>query len=127
MSQTPSSKSGNALSSAPRIAKGAQPSFFDQPALEAMHGMLLVLMEEVCVLRDRLDTYERLGAQGIAVTADAVDAYTPDDDAEQLREQRRQATIRRVLRPVKQLQEASVSRAQARYEENARQVAEREL
>ena len=44
---------------APRIAKGAQPSFFDQPALEAMYGMLVVLMEDVCVLQDRLDTYER--------------------------------------------------------------------
>jgi hypothetical protein len=111
----------------PRIAKGAQPSFFDQPALEAMHGMLLVLLEEVCVLRDRLDTYEQLGERGIAVTPAAVDAYTPDDANESGRERRRQETIRRVLRPVKQLQEAAVSRAQARYEQDARQIAEREI
>jgi hypothetical protein len=32
-----------------------------------------------------------------------------------------------VFRPVKQLQEASVSRAQARYEQEARQIAEREI
>jgi hypothetical protein len=111
----------------PRIAKGAQPSFFEQPAIEALHGMVVVLMEEVCVLRDRLDTYERLGARGIAVTPEAVDAYTPDEAAEAEREQRRQATIRRVLRPVKQLQEAAVSRAQSRYEDDARQIAEREI
>jgi hypothetical protein len=117
----------SATNPAPRIAKGAQPSFFDEPALEAMHGMLLVVLEEVCVLRDRLDTYERLGAEGIAVTPGAVDAYTPDEAAETVREQRRQETIRRVFRPVKQLQEAAVSRAQARYEQEARQIAEREI
>jgi hypothetical protein len=117
----------SATAATPRIAKGAQPSFFDEPAIEAMHGMLVVLMEEVCVLRDRLDTYERLGARGIAVTPESVDAYTPDDAAEAEREQRRQATIRRVLRPVKQLQEAAVHRAQARYEQDARQIAEREI
>jgi hypothetical protein len=32
-----------------------------------------------------------------------------------------------VLRPVKQLQEAAVSRAQARYESTAREIAEREI
>jgi hypothetical protein len=111
----------------PRIAKGAQPSFFDHPALEAMNGMLVVLLEEVCVLRDRLDTYERLGAAGIAVTPEAVDAFTPDEAAERAREEQRRQTIRRVLRPVKQLQEAAVSRAQARYESTAREIAEREI
>lgn len=111
----------------PRIAKGAQPSFFEHPALEAMHGMLVVLLEEVCVLRDRLDTYEQLGARGIAVTPAAVDAWTPDEATERAREQRRQETIRRTLRPVKQLQEAAVSRAQARYDATARAIAERDL
>jgi hypothetical protein len=112
---------------APRIAKGAQPAFFDQPALEAMYGMLVVLMEEICVLQDRMDTYERLGARGIAVTPDTVDAYDPDEAVEKLREQRRQTVIRRIMRPVKQLQEAAVTRSQARYEQDARQIAEREI
>lgn len=117
----------NTPATTPRIARGAQPAFFAEPALEAMHGMLVVLMEEVCVLRDRLDTYERLGAQGIAVTPESVDAYTPDAGAEAEREQRRKATIRRVLRPVKQLHEAAVQRAQTRYEQDARQIAGQEI
>ena len=112
---------------APRIAKGAQPSFFDQPALEAMYGMLVVLMEEVCVLQDRLDTYERLGARGIAITPEAVDAYDPDEAVENAREQRRHAVVRRIMRPVKQLQEAAVVRSQTRYEQDARQIAERDI
>ncbi len=113
--------------SAPRISKGAQPVFFEQPALEGMYGMLVVLMEEICVLRDRLDTYERLGARGIAVTPETVDAFTPDESQERVREERRAAIVRRVMRPVKQLQEAAVSRAQARYAEEARQIAEHEI
>ena len=113
--------------SAPRISKGAQPVFFDQPALEGMYGMLIVLMEEICVLRDRLDTYEQLGARGIAVTPAAVEAFTPDEAQAREREERRTAIIRRVMRPVKQLQEAAVSRAQARYAQDARQIAEREI
>jgi hypothetical protein len=111
----------------PRVARGAQPVFFDHPALEAMHGMLVVLLEELCVLRDRLDTCEQLGARGIAVTPAAIDAYTPDEVTEQAREARRQATIRRVLRPVQQLQAAAVSRAQSQYEVVARDLAERDL
>jgi hypothetical protein len=113
--------------SAPRIAKGAQPTFFDQPAMEGMYGMLVVLMEEICVLQDRLDTYERLGAAGIAVTPESIDAYEPDDSVEQAREQRRHAVVRRAMRPVKQLQEAAVNRAESRYHEDARKIAERDI
>jgi hypothetical protein len=111
----------------PEIAKGAQPSFFDPPALEAMHGMLIILLEQVCVLRDRLDTYERLGEQGIAVTPDAVEAYEPDESVEEFRERRRQETIDRVMRPVRTLQEAAVKHAQTKYEQTAREIAEQDI
>jgi hypothetical protein len=117
----------SADTTAPRIAKGAQPAFFDQPAMEGMYGMMIVLLEEICVLSDRLDTYERLGAQGISVTPEAVDAFTPDSDAEAAREQSRQAIIRRAMRPIRQLQEAAVNRAQSRYESDARAIAERDV
>jgi len=113
------------LKPGPRIAKGAQPVFFDQPAMEGMYGMLVVLMEEICVLRDRLDTCERLGEQGIAVTPASVEAYEADAAVEQAREERRVQTIRRVMRPVRQLQEAAVTRAQSRYERDAEAIAER--
>ncbi|UCG73533.1 MAG: hypothetical protein JSV45_03950 [Chromatiales bacterium] len=112
---------------APRISKGAQPSFFEQPATEALYGMFVVMLEELCVLRDRLDTYERLGEQGIAVTSAAVEAYEPDDSVEQAREQLRHGTINRAMRPVKALQEAAVKRAQSQYEQAARSIAEQEI
>jgi len=114
-------------SAAPRVAKGAQPSFFEQPAIEAMYGMLVVMLEEICVLRDRIDTCERLGAQGIPVTPDSVEAYQPDADVDAQREARRRQTIDRVMRPVKALQQASVQQAQSRYEHAARDIAEQDI
>ncbi len=114
-------------STTPRVPKGAQPAFFEQPALEAMHGMFVVLLEEICVLRDRLDSYEKLGAAGIVVTPDALDAYTPDEATEKLREKRRQETIRRALRPVVQLQRAAINDAQSRYHSAATKLAEQEI
>lgn len=112
---------------APKISKGAQPSFFDVPALEAMHGMMIILLEQICVLHDRLDTYERLGEQGIAVTPAAVEAFEPDEAVETLREEFRQRTIDRVMRPVKALQQAALQDAQQQYEQNARQIAEQDF
>ncbi len=107
----------------PAIAKGAQPDFFNDPATEALHGMLIILLEQICVLNDRLDTYERLGAEGVAVTKEAVDAYEPTESVEAFREQRRQQTIGRVMRPVKALQVASVNRAQHQYKVAASEIA----
>jgi len=109
------------------IAKGAQPVFFDQPATEAMYGMLIVMLEEICVLRDRIDTCEKLGEAGIPVTTAAVEDFEASPDIEQEREARRKQLIERTLRPVRQLHEAAVSRAQPQYEQNARAVAERDI
>jgi hypothetical protein len=112
---------------APRIAKGAQPSFFEQPATEALYGMYIVMLEELCVLRDRLDTYERLGEQGVPVTPAAVDAFEADEALEKHREQARHGLINRAMRPIKTLQEASVKRAQSEYEKTALSIAEQEI
>jgi len=109
------------------IAKGAQPVFFDEPATEAMYGMLIVMLEEICVLRDRLDTCEKLGEQNIPVTTAAVEDYEASEAVEQEREARRKQLIERTLRPVRQLQEAAVVRAQQNYEQTARDIAERDI
>jgi hypothetical protein len=111
----------------PTIAKGAQPSFFDEPAIEAMHGMMIILLEQVCVLHDRLDTYERLGEQGTVATAAAIDAFEPDEGVEEFREQRRQRLIDRIMRPVRTLQETAVNNAQSRYEKKANEIADQDI
>lgn len=109
------------------IAKGAQPEFFDHPAMEGMYGMLIVMMEDICVLRDRLDTYERLGAAGKVVTPETVEEYEATEAVEQAREERRRRAIDRAMRPIRQLQQAAVAKAQQSYEATAREIAEREI
>ena len=44
----------------PRVSKGERPKFFDDPAIDQMMTFFLELMTEVSVLRERVDTVERL-------------------------------------------------------------------
>ena len=44
----------------PRTVRGKRPQFFDLPGLDEALSMIMVLAEELAVLRDRLDTVERL-------------------------------------------------------------------
>ena len=55
------------------------PTYFDDPGKDRMLRLMLELAEEVCVLRDRLDTGIRLSESGAGVTADAIDEYKPGD------------------------------------------------
>ena len=41
-------------------AKGKRPWFLDEPDIERVMNITLALMQEVSVLRERLDTVERL-------------------------------------------------------------------
>ena len=52
----------------------------DDPLTDRLLAEIMSLGEEVCVLRDRLDTAERLAAAGVSVDADAIDAYAPPPD-----------------------------------------------
>ena len=64
-----------------RKAKGARPYFFDDPAIDKLLAMLMGLAGEVSVLRDRLDTVERLAEQNKLFTRSEVENYQPDEDA----------------------------------------------
>ncbi|MBD2097964.1 hypothetical protein H6F90_23105 [Trichocoleus sp. FACHB-591] len=82
------------------IAKGKRPLYFENPETDKLLAMVLVLAEEVSVLRDRLDTVERLAqAKGLLSHAE-IDAYQPDPQAAAEREQQRAAYIARILRIV---------------------------
>ena len=104
------------------IAKGSQPTFFRDPSVDALYAMAVVLMEEVSVLRDRLDTHERLAEQGVAATGLAVEDYAPDESVDQARDAARERFIARMMRPVQQLQRASLTNAQHKYEKDVARV-----
>jgi hypothetical protein len=86
------------LSPLPRVAKGARPYFLDSPDAERVLGVVLAVAAEVSALRDRLDTVERLGADGRPFTLAEIEAYRPDPDVAAARAGRRRAFIERALR-----------------------------
>lgn len=78
-------------------AKGSQPVVFENETVDALAGMVLALLGEVVVLKDRLDANERLlKAAGLHGPAD-VDAFAPDGDARAYRSVYRQGIYERVL------------------------------
>ncbi len=81
-----------------RTAKGKRPQYFHDPAVDKIHQMVLVLIEELSVTRDRLDAVERILEQRNVMTAREVDAYIPDELAESERAARRREYIRRVTK-----------------------------
>jgi predicted nucleic acid-binding Zn-ribbon protein len=81
-------------------ATGKRPVYFENPETDKLLAMVLALAEEVSVLRDRLDTIERLAqAKGLLSQAE-IDAYQPDEAAATEREQQREAYIARILQIV---------------------------
>lgn len=82
----------------PRSAKGQRPHFFDDPAIDQIMTFFFELMTEVSVVRDRLDTVERLLDANGSVTRSEIEAYRPDADAEAERAAWRDGYVKRVMR-----------------------------
>ena len=86
---------------------GKRPYFFDDPAVERVLAVTMAVAQEVAVLRERLDTIERLLEKGNAHFSRAdIDAYAPDPAAATERAEWSRMYIARVLRIVQQELEA---------------------
>ncbi len=82
----------------PRLTRGKRPQFFDDPAIDQMMTFLLELTTEVSVMRERLDTVERLLERDGTVTRAAIEAFVPDSVLDSERAAWRDAYIKRVFR-----------------------------
>ena len=82
----------------PRHTKGKRPHFFDDPAIDQMMTFLIALTTELSVLRDRVDTLERLLDAKGTLSREAIEEYQPDAAAEKARAIGRDALIKRVFR-----------------------------
>ena len=83
-----------------RTARGKRPRYFSDPAIDRLLGMLMSLIGEVSVLRDRLDSVERLIEKGGLFKREDIDQFLPDAEAEAQREKTRKRYIARVMRVV---------------------------
>ena len=83
-----------------RAAKGKRPSYFKDPAVDKLHMMLMVVVEELSVARDRIDTLERLIEQHGLFERAQVENYFPDSAADAERSARRIAYIKRIMKGV---------------------------
>lgn len=83
----------------PRTAKGKKPVYFDTTT-DKLISMVMTLMGELSVMRDRLDTVERLAEQKGVFKVDDVENYQMTPEVNKIRAERRAAYIARVLKSV---------------------------
>ena len=87
-------------------AKGKKPVFFNDPQIDKIVGIVTALAGEVSVLRERLDTIERLAEQKGLFSRQEIEAYRPGPQATEERERWRAEYIARLLRVVHEELEA---------------------
>jgi len=91
---------------AAKRAKGKRPDYFDDPAIDRILSIVMALVAEVSVLKQRQDTVERLlEAKGTISRAD-IEGFVPDKDAAYERGVETKAYIARIMRGVQQAMEA---------------------
>ena len=83
-------------------ARGERPRYFEDPAIDKVLSITMALAGEVAVLRDRVDTIERLAEAGQPLSRAAVDAFVPDEQARADRDAWRETFLSVVLRVVHQ-------------------------
>lgn len=78
--------------------KGRNPHFFADPNIDRLLSMLMELASEMSVMRDRLDTHERLAATKGIYTEDDIETFRPNDDEAKAREEWRGKFLDRILK-----------------------------
>ncbi len=101
-------------------AKGKRPWFLDDPDTEKLMNIVLVLAQEMSVMRERMDTIETLLEQDGAVTKAAIEAFEPTKAQADARGLWTQEFLARVFRILQQDREA----LQKIDEESSEQVGE---
>jgi hypothetical protein len=80
-----------------RNARGKRPQFYETPGLDEAISMIMVLANELSVVRDRLDTVEKVAAaKGVMLDAE-IEAFEPDQATLEARELRRQDFLARLF------------------------------
>ena len=81
-----------------RTAKGKRPNYFSDPDVDRLLAIIVPLIGEVAVLRDRLDTVERLAEKHDLFAQDEIETFDPSADEQQARDAWREQYLDRVFR-----------------------------
>jgi hypothetical protein len=87
-------------------AKGKRPQYFEDPAIDRVLSITMALVAEVSVLRERLDTVERLLEAKGHINRQDIERYEPDREAGIERGTSTRAYIHRIMRSIQQEMEA---------------------
>ena len=87
-------------------AKGKRPNYFDDPDKENMLSMIVALLAEMSVMRERLDTVERLLEQKDTISREDIETFSPDEQASYERGMLNKELIARVMRGPTQAMDA---------------------
>lgn len=94
------------LALAGKKSKGRRPYFLDTD-IERLTNIVLVLAQELSVVRERADTLERLLAASGIVTYEAIESFTPTKQQAHERGAWTQEYLARVFRVLQQEREAA--------------------
>ena len=99
-----------------RFSRGKRPQFYTTKGMDEAMSMILVLAQEISVLRDRLDAVERVAAKHGLPFAQEIESLELDQEALESREQQRQQLFERLYYLVlKDAHELSTADSQQRY------------
>ena len=86
---------------------GAQPSdkpaYFEDPAMQALYQMVLILGEELAATREQLHALVALCEEGAVPSAEALEAFVPDEQFDL----ERADWVSRLLEPLEQMSSQS--------------------
>ncbi|ATW02829.1 hypothetical protein [Sphingorhabdus sp. YGSMI21] len=111
------------MAAANKKAKGKRPEYFDAPQDERMLSILMAVVGEVSVLRERMDTVERLLDAKGTISRDDIETYVPDKDAAYERGVMIREYIYRVMRGPHQMVE-ELKQAEPPVEDVSRELKE---
>ena len=81
----------------PQTAKGHRPTFFDDPANDRIIAMLMSMVTEMWVMRERLDSVEALANQKGLFLEEELERFEPDPQRAVERERMRQEFLDRIF------------------------------
>lgn len=94
----------------PDVPKGHRPQVFDDPAIDQLYAAYVALATELSVAFDRIDTLERLLMERTGLSPTAIEQYTPDAAATEIRAQRRADLAARLIKPFRDFRESRLAR-----------------